>query len=95
MTNFELGRTRGTPGAVELMQQGLDVAALLGRHARGDWGDLGDDDRQANEDALPERRAPALRVQDARRQGLDHHRRHRRRRAPRVHDGHAPGGILS
>jgi hypothetical protein len=28
------------------------IAALLQRHLAGDWGDLGDEDKQANEDAL-------------------------------------------
>jgi len=27
-------------------------AEFLARHARGDWGDLGDDDKQANEESL-------------------------------------------
>jgi hypothetical protein len=28
------------------------IALALGRHLRGDWGDLGVEDRRANEDAL-------------------------------------------
>jgi hypothetical protein len=32
----------------------LDVLAALGRHVRGDWGDVDDEDWQANERALTE-----------------------------------------
>ncbi len=46
---FPLGRVLATPGALEL---GVDLFPLLRRHAHGDWGELGDDDRDANERAL-------------------------------------------
>jgi hypothetical protein len=38
------------------MQQltNLDVLTALGRHVRGDWGDVDDDDWEANERALKE-----------------------------------------
>lgn len=39
-----------TPGVYLL--RGLDTLALLARHVRGDWGDLGDDDKAANDEAL-------------------------------------------
>ena len=47
---FALGRTVATPGALVVMQ-GLDISpvSLLGRHQRGDWGDLDDEDKQENE----------------------------------------------
>jgi hypothetical protein len=50
---FSLGRTLATPGALVVMQ-GLDISplALLSRHQRGDWGDLGDEDKRSNEEAL-------------------------------------------
>ncbi len=50
---FDLGHTVWTPGA----QEALVVAAhlpieFLLRHKRGDWGDLDQEDRRANEAAL-------------------------------------------
>ena len=48
---FALGRTVITRGALaELSHE--DVQAGLLRHARGDWGDVCDDDKRANENAL-------------------------------------------
>jgi hypothetical protein len=46
---FQLGQLLATPGVLNL---GVDLPALLARHASGDWGDLSDDDRDANERAL-------------------------------------------
>ena len=46
---FPLGKTVATPGAVAL---GIDLNPYMRRHHCGDWGDLCDEDRQANEDAL-------------------------------------------
>jgi hypothetical protein len=46
---FSLGRTVATPGAVELE---IDLGRYLFRHHCGDWGDLCDEDKQANENAL-------------------------------------------
>lgn len=48
-----LGQTVATPGALAAMQQ-LEVSplALLSRHQRGDCGDLGEEDKQTNEQAL-------------------------------------------
>ena len=46
---FPVGRTVATPGAIAL---GIDLAAYMRRHHCGDWGDLCDEDKQANEDAL-------------------------------------------
>lgn len=51
MAKFQLGRLLATPGA--LREVGPDAIALaLARHLRGDWGDLGVEDRRANEHAL-------------------------------------------
>ncbi len=48
---FALGRTVITRGALaELTHE--DVQRALTRHLRGDWGDLCEDDKQANDDAL-------------------------------------------
>lgn len=50
---FELGRVVGTPGAIDALDTlGIAPGALLRRHVAGDWGDVPDDDRQVNEDAL-------------------------------------------
>lgn len=54
---FNLGRVVMTRGFVALyggdaMLASIGAQQLLQRHARGDWGTLRDDDRQANEEAL-------------------------------------------
>ena len=50
---FPLGHVVATPGALEaLAQSGQSPAEFLERHARGDWGLICDEDKQANEDAL-------------------------------------------
>jgi len=46
---FPVGRTVATPGALAL---GIDLAPYMRRHHCGDWGDLCDEDKHANEDAL-------------------------------------------
>jgi len=46
---FKLGRTVATAGAVAL---GVDLIPFLRKHHCGEWGDLSDDDKKANEDAL-------------------------------------------
>jgi len=48
---FLLGQTVITRGANDELDQS-DVLMALQRHTSGDWGDLGDEDKQANEDAL-------------------------------------------
>jgi hypothetical protein len=47
--DFPLGRIVATPGALGL---GIDLLALLRRHARGDWGDMCEEDLRANDEAL-------------------------------------------
>lgn len=50
---FELGQVVMTPGVADLMEAGaLTSAALLGRHARGDWGDGDIEDKRANDAAI-------------------------------------------
>lgn len=50
---FNLGQVVATPGALETLQAaGIDPAMLLARHVTGDWGDLVDEDKQANDEAL-------------------------------------------
>jgi hypothetical protein len=50
---FSLGRQAMTPGVQEIVVSGsLDVFSIISRHLRGDWGDLSDDDKRANDEAV-------------------------------------------
>lgn len=50
---FVTGQIVTTAGVHDLLQQGrFDPAIYLHRHFNGDWGDLCDDDRRANDEAL-------------------------------------------
>lgn len=51
---FRLGQILATPGALSTLDQlGVNPLSLvLGRHVRGDWGDLGDEDRELNNHSL-------------------------------------------
>ena len=52
---FPLGRLVITPGALDaLNERGLQdlLPTMINRHALGDWGDLDECDKQANEEAL-------------------------------------------
>ena len=52
-TKFELGRTVITPAARDALgEDESKVLHLLARHARGDWGDLCEEDVEVNEIAL-------------------------------------------
>lgn len=51
---FSLGFVVQTPGAYELEQSGIDLSQYLKRHASGDWGDLCEEDKQSNNEALKE-----------------------------------------
>ena len=52
---FELGQVVATPGALRALQEAeQSPTAFLDRHVTGDWGELGDADKQANERALRE-----------------------------------------
>ncbi|QOK90511.1 hypothetical protein HF908_02770 [Ralstonia pseudosolanacearum] len=45
-----LGRLLATPAALNALQTaGVSIFALVNRHARGDWDDLCDEDRQHND----------------------------------------------
>jgi hypothetical protein len=47
---FQLGRTLITPGAEDALQEaGDDGRGYLRRHAAGDWGIVGAEDREENE----------------------------------------------
>jgi hypothetical protein len=52
---FPLGHVVASRGALEVMQSlGIHPAVLLAQHQAGQWGELDDQDKQANEDALLE-----------------------------------------
>ena len=50
---FRTGQVVATPAALRMLDQaGVTPMTLLARHAFGDWGDLGQDDCEANESAI-------------------------------------------
>jgi len=54
---FHLGQIVATPGALALLTRELDAGGRPGshyllRHGKGDWGDLGTEDKAANDAAL-------------------------------------------
>ena len=53
MALFSIGQCVATPGALETLQAaGVSPLDLLSRHSQGDWGDLSQDDLEANNQAL-------------------------------------------
>ena len=52
---FSLGQVVATPGALEVLQHAeRDPVEFLARHIVGNWGDLDDEDKQANDQAVQE-----------------------------------------
>lgn len=52
---LSLGRVVATPGALAVLEKvGVEVAELLSRHQRGDWGDVSPEDFVQNETAMVE-----------------------------------------
>lgn len=50
---FPLGQIVATPGAIEaLTDSGESAAQFLHRHVNGDWGDLCEEDKQLNDEAI-------------------------------------------
>jgi len=49
---FNSGQILFTPGALELAEKGVNLLRYLKRHLRGDWGDLGAEDKQENDYSL-------------------------------------------
>lgn len=50
---FPVGQVMATPGALRTLEaKGMTYWQLLDRHVTGDWGNLSDDDKQANAEAL-------------------------------------------
>jgi hypothetical protein len=51
--SFHLGSVVATPGALAALERvGQAPIDYIQRHARGDWGDLDEEDKQANAEAL-------------------------------------------
>lgn len=46
--SFDLGRMMMTRGVQEIVASGFNIASLIGRHAKGDWGDLSPRDKREN-----------------------------------------------
>lgn len=54
-SRFPLGQIVATPGALEaLATSGENAASFLRRHVAGDFGDICDEDRRLNEEAIQE-----------------------------------------
>ncbi|ENV73258.1 hypothetical protein F946_01148 [Acinetobacter johnsonii ANC 3681] len=52
-TLFALGQVVSTPNALRFAEaEYIDLLALLVRHQSGDWGDVSEEDRESNEEAL-------------------------------------------
>lgn len=52
---FPLGQIVYTPGAMDALEQAnIHPLALVGRHAKGDWGTLCEDDAEENELSVKE-----------------------------------------
>ena len=51
---FDLGQVVATPGALEALECAgrQSPAEFLSRHVQGDWGEVDDEDKQANDDSL-------------------------------------------
>jgi hypothetical protein len=50
---FSLGQVVATPGALEALEQaGITPMRLIARHVFGDWGDLCEEDQEANRQAV-------------------------------------------
>ena len=51
--DFSIGKLLATPAALEALEEAdVDIIDLVERHIAKDWGDLSDDDKRLNDDAL-------------------------------------------
>jgi hypothetical protein len=51
LAKFRIGRIVSTPNALQSLAP-EDIVSGISKHMAGDWGDVDEDDRQANERAL-------------------------------------------
>jgi len=51
VARFDVGQARATPAAIEKIDED-DFFNCFFRHISGDWGDLGEEDWKANDDAV-------------------------------------------
>jgi len=50
---FSLGQVLATPGALEILgASGQSPMDFIGRHAQGDWGEVCEEDKTLNDEAL-------------------------------------------
>lgn len=50
---FRLGQVLATPGAIEALEKSGQVPfEFIARHARGEWGELSEEDRRLNDEAV-------------------------------------------
>jgi hypothetical protein len=50
---FSLGQTVATPGALQTLEEsGQSPGDFLSRHVQGDWGEVCDEDKELNDQAL-------------------------------------------
>ncbi len=42
---FQSGKIVATPGALALVERGIDLLEYLQRHLNGDWGDICEEDK--------------------------------------------------
>jgi hypothetical protein len=50
---FRLGQTLATPGALQALEEsGQEPGFFLDRHVQGDWGEVCDEDKRLNDQAL-------------------------------------------
>lgn len=50
---FALGQVVSTPNSLCFAEaENIDLLALIARHHQGDWGDVCEEDRESNEEAL-------------------------------------------
>ena len=51
--DFSIGKLLATSAALEALEEAdVDIIDLVERHIANDWGDLSDDDKQLNDEAL-------------------------------------------
>ena len=53
VARFPLGRIVATPGALQALEEAKESPGIfLKRHVTGDWGELDEEDRRANEESI-------------------------------------------